>query len=115
MPFTLWFRPSDSILLAPDSDSRGARRGSGEAPRRRIRRTNADKRQAVERLLNDEKWSKWSNVRIANQCSVSESLVRSVAEELSSFKTKIRTVTRNGTTYQQDTSNIGVRAVLGRF
>ena len=77
-----------------------------------IRRTHADKRQAVERLLNDEKWSKWSNVTIANKCSVSESLVRSVAEELSSFKTKIRTVTRDGTTYEQDTTNIGRTAPL---
>ena len=30
-----------------------------------LRRTQADKRQAVERLLLDEEWSKWSNRKIA--------------------------------------------------
>ena len=76
-----------------------------------IRRTNADKRQAVGRLLADAEWSKWSNVRIADQCAVSEHLVRLIAVELSSTKSKtdnpIRLVTRNGTTYQQNTRNIG--------
>ncbi len=71
---------------------RGSRRGKRDAilyacganATNGIRRTNADKRQAVERLLTDEKWSLWSNVTIAKHCLVS-----------------------NGTTYQQDTRNIG--------
>ncbi|PJF39588.1 MAG: hypothetical protein CUN54_08355 [Phototrophicales bacterium] len=43
-----------------------------------LRRTNADKRRAVERLLNDDEWSRWSNREIARRCAVSEQLVRSL-------------------------------------
>ena len=75
-----------------------------------IRRTNADKRQAVERLLVDAEWSKWNDSEIARRCSVHHTTVATLRSELSCEVSKIRTVTRNGTTYQQDTSNIGTAA-----
>jgi hypothetical protein len=43
-----------------------------------LRRTNQDKRRAVEILLKDDEWSEWSNVIIAKSCAVSEALVRKV-------------------------------------
>lgn len=73
-----------------------------------LRRTNDDKRRAVMVLLNDPEWSKWSNREIARQCAVSEWMVRdgrgSICENLAD---SCRTVTRGGTTFQQETAKIG--------
>ena len=75
-----------------------------------LRRTNADKRRAVETLLRDEEWAKWSNGEIARRCAVSDVFVGKVRDDLSPNGLEIppkRTVTRNGTTYTQNTANIG--------
>lgn len=75
-----------------------------------LRRTNADKRRAVETLLRDPEWSQWSNREIARQCAVSEGSVRNAIVSLSAQLTQIETprkVTRNGTTYDMDTAGIG--------
>ena len=74
-----------------------------------IRRTNADKRQAVERLLGDAEWSKWSDREIARRAAVGNRFVTNIRHESSVHSAQIdrRLVTRNGTTYQQDTRNIG--------
>ncbi len=75
-----------------------------------LRRTNDDKRRAVQTLLSDPEWAVWSNREIARQCQVDEKTVRRYREEASAEKPQItpeRTVTRSGTTYQQNTSNIG--------
>lgn len=73
-----------------------------------LRRTNDDKRRAVMVLLNDPEWSKWSNREIARQCGVSERLVRDVRPICDkNADSAPRTVTRNGTTYEQNTANIG--------
>lgn len=71
-----------------------------------LRRSNADKRKAVETLLKDADWVKWSNVQIARAASVSESLVRHLREN-EDTKPATRTVERNGKTYEQKTANIG--------
>lgn len=42
------------------------------------RRTNADKRKAVQTLLKDEEWGKWSDREIAKQCRVGHPLVASL-------------------------------------
>lgn len=47
-----------------------------------LKRTNDDKRRAVETLLNDEEWSKWSNHEIARKCAVDEKTVRNARERL---------------------------------
>jgi hypothetical protein len=74
-----------------------------------LRRTNADKRRAVETLLNDEEWGKWSNCQIAKRCGVSDFMVRQMRESI--FEkiedSQNRTVSRNGTTYTQNTAKIG--------
>ena len=74
-----------------------------------LRRTNADKRRAVETLLRDEEWAKWSDGEIARRCAVSDRFVSSVRKDLSPNGSEIaqRTVARNGTTYTQNTINIG--------
>jgi len=53
-----------------------------------LRRTNADKRKAVLTLLEDEKWSQWSNREVAKQCGVSEITVRRTRESLTATKSQ---------------------------
>lgn len=74
-----------------------------------LRRTNDDKRRAVMVLLNDPEWSGWSQAKIALACGVSREYVSRLSRDLSCDRSQdsIRTVTRNGTTYQQNTANIG--------
>lgn len=88
----------DAILFAL-----GANDGHG------LRRTNADKRRCVARLLARPAWAKWSESKMAEVCRVSRTLVRAVIEEahLVEKQDVVRTVERAGKTYQQDTSRIG--------
>lgn len=75
-----------------------------------LRRTNADKRRAVERLLRDEEWAKWSDREIARNCAVHHEMVGKLRKELSGGIRQIddeRTVQRNGSTYSMNTGNIG--------
>jgi hypothetical protein len=74
-----------------------------------LRRSNADKRKSVLMLLEDSEWTLWSNEQIAKQCHVSAPLVSDIRKSISNptIDGTPRTVTRNGTTYQQNTSNIG--------
>jgi hypothetical protein len=76
-------------------------------------RSNKIKRRAVDAALGHPKAAKMSNIAIAKHVGVSEGLVRRVKDErawdqsLSSNETKIREVNRNGTTYEQDVTQIG--------
>ncbi len=47
-----------------------------------LRRTQADKRCAIERLLRDEEWSKWSDRKIAKVAKVDHKTVAKVRREL---------------------------------
>lgn len=73
-----------------------------------LRRTNADKRQAVETLLRDPEWSKWSDAEIAKRCAVSREFVNRTRPTVTCDPiTSERTyVTRHGTTAIMDTSAI---------
>lgn len=55
-----------------------------------LRRTNADKRKAVQAMLDDFEWQEWSNNEIARKCHVSDFLVASMrgsdAPEVRKFK-----------------------------
>lgn len=80
-----------------------------------LRRTNDDKRRAVSILLSDEEWSKWSDREIARICGVGNKFVgdvRSVICVPNTDSMATRTVQRNGTTYQQNTANIGKVAAV---
>ncbi len=52
-----------------------------------IRRTNADKRRAVELLLADPEWSRWSDRAIAKCCGVSNVFVSKVRKEVLTVNT----------------------------
>lgn len=78
-----------------------------------IRRSNADKRKAVETLLLDDEWSKWSDRKVADACGVGAPLVADVRRAICNPITDApatRTVERGGKVYQQDTSRIGKRS-----
>lgn len=60
----------DAILLAC-----GANASHG------LKRTNADKRKAVETLLADEEWGKWSDAKIADEAAVTRQFVASVRSQ----------------------------------
>jgi ParB-like chromosome segregation protein Spo0J len=76
-----------------------------------LRRTNADKRKAVETLLNDPEWSEWSNRAIAEAASVGEYMVRSMREKRSETSATCRKyITKHGTEAVMETANIGKNA-----
>ena len=74
-----------------------------------IRRTNADKRKAVETLLADKEWASWPQAKIAAACGVSREFVNRLSQDLSCDRSQdaTRTIERGGKTYQQNTENIG--------
>lgn len=77
-----------------------------------LRRSNADKRRAVELAfaLMARLGENWSSHEVARRCGVSVDLVartRPIYPKKIDSQDSTVTVTRGGTTYQQDTSNIG--------
>lgn len=79
-----------------------------------LKRTNADKRKAVETLLKDAEWATWSDRKIAEVCGVGYSLVSDVRKAICPIRADApvaRTVERNGKTYEQNTANIGKKPV----
>lgn len=75
-----------------------------------IRRSNRDKRNAVETLLMDPEWSAWPLMRIADQCAVSVGFVHKLASfHGEKMKPAERIVERGGTTYTMNTANIGAK------
>ena len=77
-----------------------------------LRRSNEDKREAVETLLRDEEWSTWSNREIARRCKVSDPFVAKIRDSLTAnVSSEKRTyTTKHGTTATMNTSNIGKQA-----
>jgi hypothetical protein len=47
-----------------------------------LRRTNADKRKTVGKLLEDKEWQQWSNREIARRCGVTHTFVSKLRREL---------------------------------
>lgn len=82
-----------------------------------LRRSNADKRRAVETLFSDSEWQAWSDRQIAAQCRVSSAFVGQLRRTLATaadtedsdqpIKTQTRIVQRGGQTYTVNTTNIG--------
>ena len=76
-----------------------------------LRRTNADKRRAVEVLLRDEEWRQWTDGAIGKACAVDPKTVGAIRREMVASQEipemQTRTVQRGGQTYQQNTANIG--------
>lgn len=76
-----------------------------------LRRSNADKRRAVETLLGDDEWEAWSENKIAQCCHVTRYLVSDVRESLAKQQVILeRTYTdRWGNTSTMNIENIGRR------
>lgn len=83
-----------------------------------LRRSNLDKRRAVETLLNDPEWSQWSDREIARRCAVSDRFVNGVRASLTANDSQLpatRTYTdRYGNTSTMNVSNIGKTPVAPR-
>ena len=75
-----------------------------------LRRTNADKRNAVMRLLNDAEWSKWGDREIARTCKVDHKTVSALRPKTHLGNSPDRKAIRNGKTYTINTENIGKSA-----
>jgi hypothetical protein len=73
-----------------------------------LRATRADKRRALELMLRDAEWVKWSDRAIGQQCGVDGKTVAAVAAELGIVR-KTRTTQRGGRVYEIATDNIGAR------
>ena len=84
-----------------------------------LRRTNADKRHMVSRLLKDQEWSRWSSREIGRQCEVSHTFVDQLRQERAAGRTsdvdvltgnsatEVMFTTRHGTVATMDVSRIG--------
>lgn len=77
-----------------------------------LRRTTADKRRAVVKMLEDEEWSCWADREIARQCCVSHEFVGKMRKEAArvtvSVDSEERTYrTKHGTLSTMNTANIG--------
>lgn len=81
-----------------------------------MRRTNADKRRAVQTLLEDEEWAKWSDSEIARRCAVNQSTVSrmrpSLMQNISEMPDERTYITKQGTVATMNTANIGRRAII---
>lgn len=70
-----------------------------------LRRTNADKRRAVETLLHDDEWRGWADREIARRCGVGNKFVGDVRASICVRNTDTpptpRKVERSGTIYEQ--------------
>ncbi len=73
------------------------------------RRSNDDKRRAVEGMLSDPEWARWADREIARQCRVSHTYVAKL-RAASGNDASERLVTRAGATFTMNVSSIGVRA-----
>ena len=77
-----------------------------------LKRSNADKRKAVQTLLNDAEWCKWSSNEIAKRCAVGVDMVIALRNS-SLSETKVTApqervvTTKHGTTTTMNTANIG--------
>lgn len=84
-----------------------------------MRRTNADKRRGVKRLLEDHEWRSWSNAEIARRCRVGDDLVAELRRETPARDTfgneSQRTYThpRSGQPTQMNVTNIGRPTAYG--
>jgi hypothetical protein len=76
-----------------------------------LRRTNADKRRAVEMVLRLDGWANKPDREIARQCGVGHALVNRMRNDPSVSKRQMQSATREvepgGKVFEMDTSNIG--------
>lgn len=101
-----------SRLVAPADVRAGTRRdavlfAAGANSSHGLRRTRSDVRRAIQLLLDDPEWSQWSDREIARQVHCDHKTVGSMRAAASGEFPQIRTFSRNGKTYEMDTTAIG--------
>lgn len=72
-----------------------------------LRRTNSDKRRAVEVLLRDQEWSQWSDREIARRTGVSDRFVNNLRKEVPTANGSQSGLRRGADGRVTDTTNIG--------
>jgi hypothetical protein len=76
-----------------------------------LRRTNPDKRRAVETLLSDPEWATWSDREIARRCGVSDKTVAPLRPRVTAEIPQLERTytTKHGTQATMQTASIGKR------
>jgi hypothetical protein len=109
-------RDSIAATLHPGGQRAALLHALGANDTHGYRRTDGDRRHAIELMLADPEWQAWSNREIARQCRVSEFLVRTVRQELAPPQeteappAQTRKVTRGGKQFTMRTERIGAAA-----
>lgn len=77
-----------------------------------LKRTNSDKRKAVETLLNDPEWSKWSDREIARACVVSPDTVGRIRKEFVTVRSDSEDLSENNKEERSYTTKHGTESVM---
>lgn len=72
-----------------------------------LKRTSADKRRAVQTLLEDEEWGKWSDREISRRCLVSNKFVGDIRKSLCMEHSERTYKDKHGKTVKMNVENIG--------
>lgn len=83
-----------------------------------LRRSNADKRRAAMKLLEDEEWGKWSSYEIAKRCAVSHTFIDNLRSSLATVASENypRTyTTKHGQPSTMQTGSIGKSSTVVRY
>lgn len=90
--------------------------GAGANASHGLRRTNADKRKAVETLLRDKDWQAWTDTEIARRCAVDSKTVGNVRRLLEqSLEIPMIQDRKAGDGRQVETANIGRKVEVDRI
>lgn len=80
-----------------------------------LRRSQADKRRAIETLLRDDEWGRWSDREIARRCNVSHPTVAAIrAEVTGNFSSERVYVDKHGNETRMETASIGKKFNQGK-
>ena len=72
-----------------------------------LRKSQADKRFAVTKALDDMEYFEYSDRKIADHVGVSHTFVSKLRKESSDYKPSVKTIERNGAPVKMETKNIG--------
>ena len=78
------------------------------------RRTNKDKRKVVNNFLNDPKWCKWSDGKIAQHCIVTQQFVSKLRRELTQNRCESSSKRLGADGREINTNNIGKKQPLNK-
>ena len=97
-------RKTISVIVHPGGRREAILYSCGANAIHGLRRSNADKRRAVLKLLGDTEWRKWADRRIAKTAAVSQPFVSDLRASDNDFQMASRLVERDGTEYEQKVS-----------